>query len=278
MLRTGDPTGTVQFFSGPDLLGTAPVFWNRSAAVATLTTSPIADNITAIYSGDDNYNDSTRSDSTIPPQLPSPPLISSMTVMVSPLTPTTGEPVTLRATINVTDALFPATGTVQFLDGPNLLGTVPLTSGQARLSAILSLGSRYIIARYSGDGRYPAASSAGYGVLVTRLPSSLTLTSDTPSTVFGQAITFRARVAPTQAGGAIAAPTGQVQFFAGCLCGLFGMMVDRTLIGTGVLSNGVATVTVTNLAVGTTQVVATYLSDGNWSSATSNAVTQTIAN
>lgn len=198
--------------------------------------------------------------------------------MVTPSAPTTGEPVTLTAAIGVNDVSFPPTGTVQFSDGTNLLGTAPLINGQARLSAILSLGSHDVMATYSGDGRYPAASSGGYGLLVTRLASSLTLISDTSNTVLGQEVTFTARLAPAKAGAAIAAPAGQVQFFAGCLCGLFGMMVDRTPIGTGVLANGVATITVTNLAVGTTQIVATYVSDGNWSNATSNAVTQTIAN
>src|SRR5262249_27508967 len=135
-----------------------------------------------------------------------------------------------------------------------------------------------IIANYNGDGRYPAATSSGYGLHVTRLPNALHLASDTPNSVFGQAVTFRASLASTQASGGITGPSGQVQVFAGCLCGLLGMMVDRTLIGAGALTNGVATVTVTSLDVGSTQIVAIYLGDSNWSSAASNAVIQTISN
>jgi hypothetical protein len=271
MLITGDPTGVVQFFSGGQhLIDTAPVYSNSSGSVATLT-APLSGNITAVYSGDRNYNESTF------PPLPPPSSSLTVSVSVSPLAPIIGEPVTITATIAMTDATFPATGTVQFADGAKLLGTGTLAAGQARLTSTFSLGSHNIIASYSGDGTYPATSSAGYGLQVSRLPSSLSLTSDTSSTVFGQAITFRASLATTQASGGIAAPSGHVQFFAGCMCGLFGMMVDRTLIGTGVLANGVATVAVTSLPVGSPQVVATYLGDGNWGGATSNAITQTIA-
>jgi uncharacterized protein (TIGR03437 family) len=166
---------------------------------------------------------------------------------------------------------------VQFADGAKSLGIVTVTGGQARFNTTLSLGSHSIIASYSGDSTYPAASSAGYGLWVTRLASSLSLTSNTANTVFGLPITFTATLGTTQASGGIAAPSGRVQFFAGCLCGLFGMMIDRTLIGTADLANGVATVTVTTLAAGSTQVLATYLGDDNWSSSNSNALTQTIA-
>jgi hypothetical protein len=55
-LTLGDPSGNVQFFSGPDLIGTVPVARNGSAWAATLTTSSVNGNITANYSGDANYN------------------------------------------------------------------------------------------------------------------------------------------------------------------------------------------------------------------------------
>ena len=272
-LGFGDPTGTVQFFDGANLIGAAPVGFNAvtPAVASILTTTPLTGSITAVYSGDSNYIGSTFPPLP-PPQAPS----SSVTITVSPAAPTIGQLVTLTATIITNNGTLPATGTMQFTDGANLLGIVAVTGGLARLSTTLSSGSHTITATYGGDATYPVASST-YGLQATRLASSLSLTSNTTSAVFGQPITFTASLANTQASGGLAAPSGRVQFFAGCLCGLFGMMVDRTLIGTADLANGLATLTVTTLAPGSTQVLATYSGDDNWSSSNSNALTQTIA-
>jgi hypothetical protein len=53
------------------------------------------------------------------------------------------------------------TGTVQFLQGTTLLGTVPLKNGRATLTApLFGIGAQTITASYSGDVTYAAATSA----------------------------------------------------------------------------------------------------------------------
>lgn len=56
---TGVPTGTVQFFDGATLLGTSTLDANGQATFATSALEAGARNITAIYSGDADYNGST---------------------------------------------------------------------------------------------------------------------------------------------------------------------------------------------------------------------------
>jgi hypothetical protein len=50
-------------------------------------------------------------------------------------------------------------------------------------------------------------------------------------------------------------------------------MIDRTLVGTAALMDGVATVTIGNLPDNTPAVVAVYSGDDNWSGTQSNPVT-----
>ena len=200
---------------------------------------------------------------------------SSVTLAANPNTPSIGQPVTLIATVETDNGAGSPRGTVGFLDGTTMLGAAPVTGGQARfVTSTLSRGSHSITANYTGDSTYPAASTT-MGLYVTQPPETLNLTSNLSSTVFGQPITLTASHESQSVPG-IAAPTGQVQFFAGGCCGLFGSLIDRALIGTAELSNGVATITVTKLAADSHQIVATYSGDANWSPASSNAVTQTV--
>ena len=271
--------GTVTLMDSGSPIGSSPTAINSAGQASFIATLGIGSHsITAQFNGVNCAYGPSISSPAFVSVVGYPAPVSSVNLAVSPLAPTIGRPVTITATIFSSSAIFPPTGTVQFVDGATLLGTVSVTGGEARLNVALGFGPHNIIARYGGDGAYLAASSAGYGLQVTRLASSLSLTSDTSNTVFGQPITFTAKLAATQAGGEIVAPSGHVQFFAGCLCGLFGMMIDRTLIGTADIANGMATIIVPTLPVGPTQVVATYLGDASWSGATSNAVMQTIAN
>jgi hypothetical protein len=68
-----------------------------------------------------------------------------------------GQSVTLTATVTPGDA----TGTVQFFDGSNSVGTVAVNGGAASLGiTTLSAGNHAITAVYSGDSYYLTSTSA----------------------------------------------------------------------------------------------------------------------
>ena len=144
------PTGTIQFKDGATNLG-GPVAMN-GAGVATLTTSALtvaSHPITAVYSGDANNATST---SPLVSQVVNPlPAGSTTTALSSSLNPSTsGQSVTFTAA--VTGAT--PTGTVQFFDGANSLGTGTVNgSGIATLAtSALTVGTHPITAVYGGDG------------------------------------------------------------------------------------------------------------------------------
>jgi hypothetical protein len=65
--------------------------------------------------------------------------------------------VTFTATVSPATA----TGTVQFLDGSTLLGTVALSSGNASLlTSTLNGGRHFITAVYGGDASFSGSTSA----------------------------------------------------------------------------------------------------------------------
>jgi hypothetical protein len=84
------------------------------------------------------------------------------------------------------------------------------------------------------------------------------LTSSSPTSTFGQPVTFTATVTPSAA-------TGTVQFFDGA-----------NSLGTATLSGGSASLTTATLAAGTHSITAAYGGDSNYSSSTSPALTQTV--
>lgn len=260
----GRPSGSIQFWSDSNLIGTASLAPSSpTESTATLTTSFALGNIRAAYSGDSNYNSSS-----FPVTIP--PVTASLTINADPMASNLGEPITLTASLSTSNGISPPSGNVRFFDGANLLGTALIVVGQARLITKLTLGSHVITASYSGDATYPAVSN-NMGVYVTRLPDSFTLTSNPTTPTADQPVTLTARLTWQPATG-VADPTGQVQFFGGCPCGLFGAMLDRTLLGTTSLTNGVAIVTVNTLPGTSKQIMAIYGGDGNWSSSASNAV------
>jgi hypothetical protein len=158
----------------------------------------------------------------------------------------------------------------------NASGNMPVVGGQARLTVMLSPGASAIKGNYSGDAIYPAA-SATYQVSVYRLSTTLTITSNSASTRSGDPIVFVATVNTTQPSAGLAPPSGQVQVYSGCVCGIFGAMIGKTLIGNANLANGSATITINSLPPGSTRVVAVYAGDNTWAAATSNILTQTVA-
>jgi hypothetical protein len=159
-------TGSVSFYDGTTLLGTALLALN-SATLSNITLSAgISHVLTAVYSGDPNWAASTSN----PVALTAALLADTVTLTVSPTSAAPGQVVTLTAT--VTPAVAPAstseqnpTGNVVFYVGTKILGTAALTpslnntSIATLLNATLPAGTDVITAVYVGDLFYATGTS-----------------------------------------------------------------------------------------------------------------------
>ncbi len=177
--------------------------------------------------------------------LPAIALVSSSTMIVSSLNPSTfSQGITLTATVTPSTA----TGTVQFIDVSTspaaVLSTGTISGGIASFStSSLSIGSHSIVANYEGDTNTAASTSTALVQIINNV-SSVTITSSQNPTTSGQSVTFTATVSPSTA-------TGTIQFLA-----------NGSSLGSPVtLSAGQAAFTTTSLATGRDNITASYSGD-----------------
>ena len=151
------------------------------------------------------------------------------------------------------------TGAVTFFDGNSSLGTVSLDKfGFATVSiSSLPVGNHSITAQYSGDKNYFSSTSSTLNQAVKN-STSIVLTSSSRTSVFGEGVSFTATVSPSTA-------TGTVIFNDG-----------NKVLGTATITGGVATLNVSNLAIGAHSVTAIYNGDANDAGSTSNTIAQTV--
>ena len=153
-------TGSVQFFDGAASLGTSAV----SSGTAAITVSSLvlgAHSITAVYSGDANYNSVTSA------ALPQTVNKAGTTTALS----SSANPVAQKKPVSFTATVTPstATGTVQFFDGGASLGTVTLNGGKAAVTTSgFSVGTHSITAVYSGDATFAGSTSAVLSEVVSK--------------------------------------------------------------------------------------------------------------
>ncbi|AZH29610.1 Ig-like domain repeat protein [Paenibacillus sp. M-152] len=157
------------------------------------------------------------------------------------------------------------TGTVTFKNGESVLGSAPLTVGQATYSVSdLSIGTHQITAVYSGDGAFGTSASAPLGQVVTdAVPKKSTTTTVTstrnPSTV-GQSVTIHATVT-----GPSGTPTGTLTFKDG-----------DTVLDAVPMTVGAATYSTTQFMVGVHPITVTYSGDVQFEGSTSATLHQTV--
>ena len=253
------PAGTVRFFDGATLLGTAAL----SSGTATLLTGGLAagsHTIEARYDGDVSFEIGSRTATHAVATAAATPAIS-LTTSRQPAS--TSQSMTFTATITVATS-----GTIAFYDGGTLLGSGSIASGRATLTvASLAAGSHAITARFQGNASAPPVISP---VLVQAVTSSgwkdrtstVALVSSANPSALGAAVTFTAT-----ASGSSGTPTGRILF-----------MVDGLVVGdpTGVaITSGQATVSVSTLAGGRHKVTATYLGNSNYRGS-NGTLTQTV--
>ena len=185
---------------------------------------------------------------------------TATSLSASPTSASSGQAVTLTASVTATSGFGPPTGSVTFSDGQTPIGSVTLTNGQATLTtSSLAVGSHVITASYGGDADNQASTSAPVTVAVGMAPTATSVSSSVNPSLVGQAVAFIATVT----GGST--PTGTVTFEDG-----------STTIGDAKLTNGQATLTVSTLGAGAHSITAVYRGDTSNAGSTSAAIAQTV--
>jgi hypothetical protein len=271
-----NPTGSVSFSAGDVSLGSSPVTTSAAGATSTavdVSTLPVGSApITATYGGDVLFGAST---SPVLTQVVHPDP-TTLTLTPSVASPETGQPVTDTATVARTDpSPGTPTGTVTFTDdGSPIPGchTLPLADVaplQATCTETFGSGATHaIVANYSGDVD-DAGSAASLLQTVGQIPTATTVTSSTPSTVYGQAAVVTATIAP--ASNAALSPTGSVTFSDGSMP----LATVEVSTAGGVAS---ASLDTSGLVEGPHFITAIYSGDPTFAASTSAApVTLTVA-
>jgi hypothetical protein len=111
-----------------------------------------------------------------------------------------------------------------------------------------------------GAANYTFSFANGTLTIVGGATASIALTSSPSTSTFGQSVTFTATVSA-----ATGTPSGSVSFYD-----------QGVLIGSGVLVNGVATLTTSTLAVGTHPITAIYGGDATFAPVTSAVLNQVV--
>jgi hypothetical protein len=262
------PTGSVTFKDGSTVLAVVPLDGNGNASYEADGLSARRHFITASYSGDGVYGPGGMM--LIQPVLQT----TTITLTAAPNPSGLGQAVTLNATltINGPTANVPE-GTVTFLDGGTVLGTVAFNplglkntfSGKFSLTtSALGIGSHALSAVYSGDTNFVGSASDPFTEVVNQADTQTTLTSSVNPSFLDQAVTFTATVTAVATGGGI--PTGEVDFFDG-----------GAIIGVSFLDgNGQATFTTADLGIGFHPITATYVGDGSFNGGTSAILLQRV--
>jgi subtilase family serine protease len=265
------PTGQVTFFTGSKQLGTVAISSSVAGTsnsnphgIAILTTSQLllgSNSLTAQYSGDGNYQAST-----------SLPVIANVEIPTTVSISASATSINRGSSVTFTSKVIPSgpggpgpSGTVTFHDDfGNVLGSVPLTNGQAQLTtATLRAGTLMITAMYSGDADY-FSSLNSLTETVNLNPTTTTVSTSNSNIQQGSSVTLTAQVAPSQSGGP--ALTGSVQFLS-----------NGTNLGSPVtVTGGVAQLITSALTTGSDQVTVSYGGDANYTPSTSTPVTITV--
>ncbi len=250
-LMPNTQTGTIEFRDGNFVIG----FSEIASGLATLTApAPAAGlrSISAVYKADNIYT-GTASES-----LPVKVKQSAWAQLISSRNPVgQGDSVTFHALVS--PAL--SSGSVSFYDNGVLIGSSPMNQdfpGSSLFTTSFSgLGNHMISARYGGDA--DTGSATAFGISQTVLSAvTISISSNPPNPTPGQTAIYTVSVNPSSA-------TGNVQFF------------DNDLdIGSAPLTRGIASIAVSNLAVGVHSVKAVYRGDAVHSGNSSAPLVQTV--
>ncbi len=195
-----------------------------------------------------------------------PPAGTTTSLTASNTELTSGQNVTLTATVAPQSGSGTPAGSVSFSDGANSIGTGALSSETASFStSSLTTGLHSITATYSGDSNFATSTSSILTVTVsppTKTPTAVSVTPSATQLTAGQSLTLNISVAPQSGTGT---PTGTVAILDG-----------QTQLAAPTLAAGAASFSTSTLAVGTHTIAVNYSGDSNFSPATSAATTVTV--
>jgi hypothetical protein len=253
---SGSPTGSVTFYDGASVLGTAALSGGKASIITSSLTAG-AHSITAAYVGNSPWVASTSS-----ALLQTVNKAATATTEVSSANPSPfGKNVTFTA--HVTSAGGVPPGLVTFRDGATTLGTGTLVGGIAKLTtAGLAVGAHSITATYGGSVNFLASASTALKETITKAASSTSVTSSLNPSKHGQSVTFTATAKSSTSG----TPTGSVTFKDG-----------GTVIGTKTLTAGKTTLATSALSVGTHSITVVYGGDVHFNGSTSPILKQTVS-
>ena len=262
---TSNPTGTITFYNGSTMLGSATL----SSGAGTLTTSAQPDGSntnTAAYSGASSFTSSTSSAVSV--SVNAAVVSTTATLISSASSVAQKSPVTLTATVKQTSGATTPTGTVTFYNGSTSLGSAALAAGTASIStSALPTGTDSVSAAYSGAVAFNASSSNIVVITVNPLPPSVinTVTTAVPSaTSIVQNSPLTLLVTVKQASGT-AAPSGSVTVYNA-----------SAIVGTGSVTAGTGTVAIASLPIGTDTLTVAYAGSSTFNPSTSAPVAVTV--
>ena len=241
---SANPTGVVTFYDGSTAIGSASL----AAGIATFKTAKLAagqHTITALFRGNVNFATSASSALTQTVQQD-----GTTTTIASSKDPSAfGESIKFTATIkSASPGGGTPTGSVTFYDGSTAIGSATLDkSGRATFATgSLAAGSHAITAVYGGDVNFATSGSTSLTQTVEADNTITTIASSKATSVYGEAVTFTAKVKVAAPGKGI--PTGSITFTDGTT--IFAIVpLDST---------GTAAFTTSSLSLGAHMIEASY--------------------
>jgi hypothetical protein len=260
------PSNPVTFYMNSNSIGTATPS-NGVAVMTTRLSFVQTDSFTATYAGDSNFvTSSTTSPVSVTVQQAATALslqiCSYTTTWICPATTSNyGGQNQVTATLspyNVTGGSSTDGETVTFYNHGTFYGTATLMDGGATLSLDqIPAGSYSFTASYPGDTSFIASNtSSAAAMTVAKVTPSVTFaTSPVGTTTYGQDVFLTATFNTYP----YVPDTDSVTFYNG-----------TTSVGTALFSGNVATLKLSNLAVGSYSYSASYPGDSNWNSTNTN--------
>ncbi len=253
---SGTPRGTVEILNGTTFVGSGTlVSGSASIPVSALPTG--TDSITASYLGASGYATSKSA-----PLTQTVTVATTTTSLASSIDPAaTNQSIVFTATVTGQYG-GGAGGSVVFNSGSQTLGTASLIGNVATLATSFSApGTDSITAKYSGDANNTGSTSTSLTQTVIASTTS-SLTSAPNPALIGQAITFTATASSTSG----TPPNGELVTFNS----------GSSVLGTGSLSVGTATLVTSSLPAGVFTITASYPGDATFAASTSPAIRQVV--
>ncbi len=257
------PTGTVQFFDGALSLGIRTL----GGGTATLSISTLAVNsshpITAVYSADSGFFGGSTS-LVVTQAVNQASSAGSIASSVNPSA--SGQSVTFSTVVSpVLPGAGLPTGSVEFLDGVTILGTVALGGGSASFTtSALPAASHSITVEYSGDANFLGVTSPVLTQVVNAGVTTTSLSASANPAAFGTSVVFTSHVAVVAPGSGVA--TGTVQFSS-----------DGSPIGAITLDgSGNASLSISTLAIGSHAITAVYSGSATLTASAAAPITQVV--